>query len=256
MRIIRFRYKGRAGYGIVENKRVHIIDGSIFKERIRLSKVSIGISDVKSLAPVEPSKVICVGLNYKDHAKELDMELPEEPVLFLKPPTSVIGPDDEIIYPRGVHQLDYEAELAVVIKRRAKDLLKNEALNYILGYTCLNDVTARDLQKKDVQWTRAKSFDTFCPIGPYIVTDIDPHSLKIELFVNNQIRQSSLTNNLIFRIDFLVSFISRIMTLSPGDIIATGTPPGVGSLSCGDEVEVKIDGIGSLKNKVVTQYPD
>lgn len=250
MRIIRFRYRGKPEYGVIENGNICIVDGSIFEERIKLSITSIGMNDVRPLAPVEPSKVVCVGLNYKDHAKELNMELPEEPILFLKPPTSVIGPYDNIIYPRGVNRLDYEAELAVVIKKRAKDILKDEAHNYILGYTCLNDVTARDLQKKDVQWTRSKSFDTFCPIGPYIVTDIDPHSLKIELNVNNHIRQSSSTANLIFRVEFLVSFISRIMTLSPGDVIATGTPPGVGALSRGDEVEVKIDGVGSLRNKI------
>lgn len=256
MKIIRFRHRGKPEYGLIDNERIRIIDGSIFEDRIRPGSVSIGMAGVKPLAPVEPTKVVCVGLNYKDHARELKTGLPEEPVLFLKPSTSVIGPDDDIIYPRRVNRLDYEAELAVVIRRRAKDVLRDEAYNYILGYSCLNDITARDLQKKDGQWTRAKSFDTFCPLGPYIVTGLDPHRLKIELLVNNQIRQSSSTSSLIFRIEFLVSFISGIMTLLPGDVIATGTPSGIGALSQGDEVEVKIKGIGSLKNKVVAQHPD
>lgn len=256
MKIIRFRHRGKPEYGLIDNERIRIIDGSIFEDRIRPGPVSTGMAGVKPLAPVEPTKVVCVGLNYKDHARELKTGLPEEPVLFLKPSTSVIGPDDDIIYPRRVNRLDYEAELAVVIRRRAKDVLRDEAYNYILGYSCLNDITARDLQKKDGQWTRAKSFDTFCPLGPYIVTGLDPHRLKIELLVNNQIRQSSSTSSLIFRIEFLVSFISGIMTLLPGDVIATGTPSGIGALSPGDEVEVKIEGIGSLKNKVVAQHPD
>lgn len=251
MKIIRFQYQGRPGYGIVEGGRARLVDGSIFEDKIKLKVSSVGIDEIRPLAPVEPSKIVCVGLNYRDHARELGMPIPEEPVLFLKPSTAVIGPDDNIVYPQGVSRLDYEAELGVVIKRRAKDISRNEVPDYILGYTCLNDVTARDLQRRDGQWTRAKSFDTFCPIGPYIVTDINPHNLEIELFVNNRLRQSSSTADLIFRIELLVSFISRIMTLLPGDVIATGTPAGVGPLSRGDKAEVRIGGIGSLGNKVV-----
>lgn len=201
--------------------------------------------------PWRPKKIILAGLNYKDHAKELGMKLPLEPAIFLKPATSIIGPNENIVYPPGVRRLDYEAELALVIKRKCKFVKEKDAPNYILGYTCLNDVTARDLQKKDVQWTRAKSFDTFCPLGPFIETELDPSNLEIKLYLNGKIKQSSNTRNLIFRPAKLVSFISGIMTLLPGDIIATGTPPGVGPMKAGDAVKVEIEGIGSLTNKVV-----
>jgi 2-keto-4-pentenoate hydratase/2-oxohepta-3-ene-1,7-dioic acid hydratase in catechol pathway len=250
LKIARFHYQEKLRHGLVEGDNVHLIDNDIFAERIIKNPTPISIDKVRLLAPVSPGKIICVGLNYKDHAKELNMPIPDEPILFLKPHTSVIGPGDDIIYPDGVTRLDYEAELALVIKRQAKDISPDESADHILGYTCLNDITARDLQKKDGQWTRAKSFDTFCPIGPFIVTDIDARNLDIELFVNCQRRQHSSTSNLIFDTSFLVSFISRIMTLMPGDIIATGTPPGVGPLSPGDEVEVRISNIASLKNLV------
>lgn len=205
---------------------------------------------MKILRSLRPTKIILVGLNYRDHAKELGMKIPKEPIIFLKPPTSIIGPFDNIIYPKGVKRLDYEAELAIVIKKRAKYIKKNRTPGYILGYTCLNDVTARDLQKKDGQWTRAKSFDTFCPVGNHIETDIDPSNLEIRLFLNDLIKQSSNTKNLIFPPNELVSFISHIMTLMPGDIIATGTPPGVGPMKKGDTVRVEIEGIGTLENTV------
>ncbi len=194
------------------------------------------------IGPVKPTKIICVGTNYRDHAKELDMKIPEEPLIFLKPPSSLIYDSQEIIYPHGVERLDYEAELAVVI---------GDVPGHILGYTCLNDVTARDLQKKDGQWTRSKSFDTFCPVGPVIETDIDPADIKVESYLNGVLKQSSSTRNLIFGVPALLSFISGIMTLMPGDIISTGTPYGVGPMQPGDEIEVRIEGIGSLKNKVV-----
>jgi len=202
------------------------------------------------IAPSAPSKIIAVGLNYIDHANELKMELPKEPLIFIKPATSIIGHLDKIIYPESVKRLDYEAELAIVIKRICKDVPEKTAGDYILGYTCLNDVTARDLQKRDGQWTRAKSFDTFCPVGPHIATDIDPGDLKIDLYLNKKIKQSSSTKNLIFKPHHLVSFISKVCTLMPGDLIATGTPHGVGSMDVGDEVEVRIEGIGRLINKV------
>lgn len=198
----------------------------------------------------KPSKIICVGLNYKDHAKELGMKPPAEPVIFLKPPSSVVGHGDSIIYPKDIGRLDYEAELALVVKKRAKGVKEKQAHKYILGYTCFNDVTARDLQKRDIQWTRAKSFDTFSPVGPHIETDIDPLGIGIRLYKNGILKQSSNTNNLLFSPHRLLSFISSIMCLLPGDIIATGTPKGVGSMQTGDVVEVVIDGIGSLRNKV------
>jgi len=198
----------------------------------------------------KPSKIVCVGLNYKDHARELGMKLPKEPVIFIKPPSSIIGNGGYIIYPKGVKRLDYEAELAFVIKRKAKNIPIGKAAKYILGYTCFNDVTARDLQKRDIQWTRAKSFDTFAPMGPRIVADIDPMRLGIRLYKNGALKQASNTRNLIFSPYRLLSFISGIMLLLPGDIISTGTPKGVGPMNAGDVVEVVIDGIGTLQNKV------
>ncbi len=188
----------------------------------------------------KPSKIIAVGLNYRDHARELKMPIPDEPIIFLKPPTAVIGHKDKIIYPRGVKQLDYEAELAVVMKNDRE----------ILGYTCANDVTARDLQRKDGQWTRAKSFNTFCPLGPKLVKDLDPDELDIKLYLNGKIKQSSNTSNMIFKVKELVEFIAAIMTLLPGDVILTGTPVGVGPMRVGDTVEVEIEGIGRLINLV------
>ncbi|MBU0477541.1 fumarylacetoacetate hydrolase family protein [bacterium] len=240
---------GPSKYGLVENDVIIETDGDIFSS-FKVTEKKYSIKNVKILAPCLPSKVVAVGLNYIDHAKELGMKVPDEPVLFMKPSTSVIGPDDNIIYPKMSRRVDYEAELAVVIKDKTKNIQPEEANAHIFGYTCLNDVTARDLQKKDGQWTRAKSFDTFCPIGPYIVTDINPDNLKIALFLNGQLKQSSTTSNLIFNVQKLVSFISKVMTLFPGDIIATGTPSGIGPLKRGDKVEVVIEKVGRLRNFV------
>ena len=208
------------------------------------------IGEVAILAPAEPSKVVCVGLNYLLHAKELKMDLPTEPIIFLKPPTAVIGPGADIVMPPSSSQVDYEGEVAVVIGRRCRGVRAGKAEEYILGNSNFNDVTARDLQRRDGQWTRAKSFDTFAPLGPYVV-EADPSSLAIETRVNGRVRQSSNTSDLIFSIPELVEFISGIMTLLPGDVIATGTPPGVGSLSAGDLVEVEVEGLGTLRNPVV-----
>ena len=206
--------------------------------------------DVTILPPCNPSKIVCVGLNYVKHAHELKMALPDEPILFMKPPSSVLAPGGQIIYPASSHQLDYEGELAVVIGKRCKSVSAEEADKYILGYTCFNDVTARDLQKKDGQWTRAKSFDTFAPFGPWIAK-IDPFDVDIRTRLNGRVVQDSNTSDLIFDVPRLLEFISGVMTLLPGDVIATGTPPGVGSMQKGDEVEVEIEGIGVLKNSVV-----
>ncbi|HEY9162235.1 MAG TPA: fumarylacetoacetate hydrolase family protein [Desulfomonilia bacterium] len=210
------------------------------------------ISIKKILPPVVPSKVVCVGLNYRDHAKELGLDLPKEPLIFIKPGTSVIGHLDNILYPVQSERVDYEAELAVVISRPCSKVSPEEAAGYVQGYTCLNDVTARDLQIKDGQWTRAKSFDTFCPIGPHIETEIsDPNNLDIRLVLNGEIRQASNTSNLIFPVNELISTISHIMTLNEGDIIATGTPSGIGPMNRGDKVCVEIEGIGVLENMLV-----
>src|SRR3989338_7178718 len=180
-----------------------------------------------------PSKIILTGLNYRDHAKELKMKIPKTPVIFLKPATALIGHQDKIIYPKGVKRLDYEAELALVIKKKARNVSFGQAKDYILGYTCLNDVTARDLQEKDGQWTRAKSFDTFCPAGPRMETELDTSNLKIQSYLNGKLKQDSTTRRLIFSPAYLVFFISQIMTLLPGDIISTGTPAGVGPMHPG-----------------------
>lgn len=209
-----------------------------------------GLVERKNEIELMPGKIVAVGLNYKDHAKELKMKMSEEPTIFMKPGTSVIGHMDDIIYPGMSAQVDYEAELAVVIGKKAKNIQENDAKEHILGYTCANDVTARDLQKKDGQWTRAKSFDTFCPLGPVIVDDIDADNLNIRLFLNGQVKQDSRTSNMIFNVKRIVSYISCVMTLLPGDVILTGTPVGVGQLKKSDIVEVEIEGIGKLINKV------
>jgi len=202
-------------------------------------------------APVIPGKIVAVGLNYRDHAREMALEIPGEPILFMKPSTGVIGPGETILYPAQSSRVDYEAELAVVIGRACKSVDAASARDCILGYACFNDVTARDLQAKDGQWTRAKSFDTFAPMGPWIVTDLDdPHDLAVTARLNGEIRQSSNTANLIFSVFDLVEFISHVMTLDPGDVIATGTPSGVGPMERGDIVEIEIEGIGVLKNAV------
>lgn len=211
------------------------------------------ISETEILPPVDPSKIVCTGLNYQDHAKELGLKIPDEPLIFLKPPSSVIGHCDKIIYPDTSRHIEHEAELGVVIGKKCKDINALDADDVIAGYTCLNDITARDLQKRDGQWTRAKSFDTFAPIGPFIASndDIKSHDANIECRVNGELRQKSNTSNLIFGIPHLIEFISGIMTLLPGDIIATGTPPGVGEIHRGDVVEIEVEGIGVLKNEVV-----
>ena len=197
-----------------------------------------------------PTKVVLVGLNYRDHARELNMKLPEEPILFLKPPTALIGPEEFIIYPAQSTHVDYEAELAAVMQKTCRNVEPDAVMEYVAGFTCLNDVTARDLQRKDMQWTRAKSFDTFCPVGPRIVSDIDPNNVRIQSYLNGELRQNSTTADFIFTVEELVSFISHVMTLHAGDIVATGTPSGIGALQRGDTIEIKIEGVGTLRNYV------
>jgi 2-keto-4-pentenoate hydratase/2-oxohepta-3-ene-1,7-dioic acid hydratase in catechol pathway len=206
------------------------------------------IEDVNVGVSIIPSKIVCVGLNYTDHAKELDMDIPEEPIICIKPSTAVIGHCDDIIYPNSSSQVDYEAELGVVISKETHHVRAEDALDYIGGYTVINDVTARDLQRKDIQWTRAKSFDTFAPVGPCIETELDPMNQNISLRINSKLKQNSNTKNMIFDVYELIEFISDIMTLKAGDIISTGTPPGVGPMNIGDTVEGEVEGIGVLKN--------
>jgi 2-keto-4-pentenoate hydratase/2-oxohepta-3-ene-1,7-dioic acid hydratase in catechol pathway len=198
-----------------------------------------------------PSKIIAVGLNYHDHAKEMGMAIPDHPIIFMKPSTTVIKSGDEIIYPSQSKNVHYEGELAIVIKDSVRNVSGKDVRKHIQGYTCANDVTARDLQNIDGQWTRAKSFDTFCPLGPRIVSDLDPTNLNIQTRVNGEVKQNSNTKNMIFDVFELVSFVSSVMTLLPGDVIITGTPPGVGPLKIGDTVEIEIEGIGILKNKII-----
>jgi 2-keto-4-pentenoate hydratase/2-oxohepta-3-ene-1,7-dioic acid hydratase in catechol pathway len=214
------------------------------------------LSSVRLLAPVEPSKIICIGRNYREHAKELNHPIPTEPLLFLKPPSSIIGPGDTIRRPVALSQrVDYEGELGVVIGRRCYRLREDDdVLPYILGYTCVNDVTARDLQNQDAQWTRAKGFDTFCPVGPVVAENLDPwKGVWVQTRVNGELRQNGTTTDFLFPLDRLIRFISQVMTLEPGDLIATGTPVGVSPLQAGDIVEVTVDGVGSLANPVVDQ---
>ena len=243
----RFKHSENTFYGEVAGTRV-TAKGDYKGNKFELSELEV-------LPPTTPSKIICVGLNYHDHAKELNMEIPKEPLIFMKPPSAIIGHGDKIIYPKTSQQVDYEAELAVVIGKRCKNITSEHADDVIAGYTCFNDVTARDLQRQDGQWTRAKSFDTFAPFGPFIASPEEikpgPDNLSIKSRVNGELRQDSNTSNLIFDIPALIEFISGIMTLELGDIIATGTPPGVGELHRGDVVEIEIEGIGVLRNEVV-----
>ena len=249
MRLVRFLAKGGPAYGLLNNEEVVELDGEGY-ELLSSRRAVHRAAGVRLLAPCVPTKIVAVGLNYHDHARELGMAAPEDPILFLKPPTSLIGPGDAIIRPPMSRQVDYEGELGIVIRDRVRNIAPNEAREHILGYTCANDVTARDLQKKDGQWTRAKSFDTFCPAGPWIETELAPDDILLETFLNGERKQSSRTSQLIFGIDRLVSFISQVMTLHPGDLIITGTPAGIGPMKPGDEVEVRIEGIGSLRNVV------
>lgn len=241
-------------YGIMEDRTIHILSGDLSHENLQLDdrRESLPLEDAKLLPPVEPSKVVCVGRNYKEHAAELGNPMPERPLLFLKPPSAVIGHEERIVLPPDSERVEHEGELAVVIGRKAKNVGESEdPLSYILGLTCLNDVTARDLQREDVQFTRAKSFDTFCPIGPYVVTGLDPSDLKVETSVNGEVRQSGRTSDMAFPVPYLIRYISRVMTLEPGDVIATGTPSGVGPLRAGDTVEVFVEGLGVLRNAVI-----
>jgi len=246
---LRFRTGGEIRYGILEGERVRILKGDPFEDP-EMTGSEVSLNAVQILAPCDPSKIVCVGLNYRDHAAEVGQALPEEPHIFLKPPTAVIGPGEQILLPPMSARVDYEGELAVVIKKKAKNIPREEAGEYILGYTCFNDVTARDLVAKDNGPLRAKIFDTFAAFGPHIVTDIDPLGLAIKTYLNGEVRQSSNTAHLIFDPFHLVSFISSVLTLLPGDIISTGTPSGIGPMKAGDVVEVEIEKIGRLKNLV------
>jgi 2-keto-4-pentenoate hydratase/2-oxohepta-3-ene-1,7-dioic acid hydratase in catechol pathway len=253
MRLVRFLVHDTVRYGILEGDRVREIFLP-YVEGIVPMQTTWPLAEVKLLAPVRPSKMLCIGLNYRDHAREMQKPLPEEPVLFLKPTSALAGPGQPIVYPRMSGRVDHEAELAVVIGRKCRSVTPEDVDKVVLGYSCFNDVTARDLQTKDGQWSRAKSFDTFGVIGPWIETDPgDPGRLEITCRVNGQVRQHSSTDQLAFDCRYLVSWTSRILTLEPGDVIATGTPAGISPLAVGDTVEVEVQGIGVLSNIVVAE---
>jgi len=249
MKLVRYEAGEKVGYGVLEGETVKELRGSYF-DGIEETGATLRLSEVKLLSPTEPSKIVAIGLNYKAHAAESKKEVPDEPQMFLKPPSAVIGPGDAIIYPKISKRVDYEGELGVVIRKRARFVSREQAKEYILGYTCCNDVSARDLQRKDVQFARAKGFDTFAPMGPCIATDVDPTALLLETVHKGKVVQSTNTSDMAFSVYELVEHVTEVFTLLPGDVISTGTPSGIGPMEVGDTIEVRIEGIGALVNTV------
>ncbi len=255
MKFARIKLNGRPVYVKVSGYKGVVLSGSVFGEYSETDSI-VDMNTAEYMTPCDPTKIVAVGLNYRDHAEEMGLEIPDFPALFIKPSSSAAPHKGDIIYPPMSKQVDYEAEFAIVIGKEASYISETEADDYILGYTCLNDVTARDLQALDSQWTRAKSFDTFAPIGPVIETELDPDNADIRLLLNGEVKQKSSTANFIFKTKRLVSLISQVMTLYPGDIITTGTPSGIGPMRPGDKVEVEIEGIGTLLNTVKEKQND
>jgi 2-keto-4-pentenoate hydratase/2-oxohepta-3-ene-1,7-dioic acid hydratase in catechol pathway len=251
MRLVRFRYGDRIATGAseFESDTIRVLQGTFFEDPIPTGE-EVPFDDVRLLAPVLPSKLVCVGRNYAAHAAEWGLDVPEEPMLFLKPSTAVIGPHDPIQLLPISKRVDFEGELAVVIGRLARNVRAEEAFRVILGYTCANDVTLRDLQRADDQWARAKGFDGSCPLGPWIETDLDPTDVRVETRLNGEVRQAGQTSDMVFGVATLIEYVTEFMTLLPGDAILTGTPEGVGRLEAGDVVEVEVDGVGTLSNPV------
>ncbi len=258
MRIVRFSAPADLGVGtdplfgvLNDQDSILVLRGDPIYSGIVPQDKSLKLSDVKLLAPVIPrSKVVCIGKNYADHAAEMDSVVPTEPIIFIKPNTSVIGPNETIIWPSMSERVDHEVELAIVIGRICKEVPAAKASDVIYGYTIANDVTARDLQKKDGQWSRAKGFDTFCPLGPWIETEFVPKDQKITATLNGEIRQSSVLSEMIFKIPQIIEFVTNVMTLLPGDVVLTGTPAGIGPMPAGASISVAIEGLGTLTNKV------
>ncbi|NQV05116.1 fumarylacetoacetate hydrolase family protein [bacterium] len=251
MKIVRVRIAGdEIAYGAVEEEGIRVHVGSPFVAW-EPTEAIIPFTEAQLLSPVFPTKIVCVGKNYADHAAEMGSELPSDPIIFIKPATAVIGPDTPIVLPPDSEEVHHEVELAVVIGKVTRNVAAEDVGPHILGYTAANDVTARDLQRADGQWARAKGFDTFCPLGPAIETELDPRGLKVRCTVNGEIRQEGNTEDMVFGVAELVEFISRVMTLLPGDVVLTGTPAGVGPIEAGDIVEVNIERIGSVRNPVV-----
>jgi 2-keto-4-pentenoate hydratase/2-oxohepta-3-ene-1,7-dioic acid hydratase in catechol pathway len=251
VRLVRFRFGERIATGVLEDERIRALRGTFFEEPVPTGD-EVPTADARLLAPVIPSKIVAVARNNPDHAAELGNEVPTHPMLFLKPATSVIGPEDPIPLPEGSERVDHEAELAVVIGRLCRRVTEEDAPKYVLGYTCANDVTARDWQRADGQWARAKGSDGFCPLGPWIETEIDPADVAVVARVNGEERQRGRTSDFVFSPAALVSFISRSITLLPGDVVLTGTPSGVGPMKPGDRVEVEVEGIGVLRNSAAS----
>ncbi len=255
MKLCRFLHSSspEPRYGVVADQKVYPIAAAEFfsVSEVPNSQTALALNEVRLLAPVIPSKVVCVGRNYREHAAELGNKMPDEPLLFLKAPSAVIGNEDVIQLPPQSDQVEHEGELGVVIGRTTRHVQPDEdPLDFVLGYTCVNDVTARDLQRKDVQFTRGKSFDTFCPVGPVIVTDLNPLEATVVTRLNGDIRQQGRTSDMAFPVPFLIKYIADIMTLHPGDLIATGTPAGVSRMKPGDIVEVEVSGVGVLRNQI------
>jgi 2-keto-4-pentenoate hydratase/2-oxohepta-3-ene-1,7-dioic acid hydratase in catechol pathway len=253
MRIVRYQTKNEPPkYGWLMEDKLGGIQGNLFSSYKR-NEADIPRAEVSLLSPVMPSKIVCVGRNYVDHAKELGNEVPKVPLIFMKPPSAIISDGETILLPPQSQQVEHEGELVAVIGKRGRNITTEEASSYIFGYTVGNDVTARDLQKIDDQWTRAKGFDTFCVFGPWIDTEFDPSDAVLTCRVNGQMRQMASTRDMVFNVNLLVAFVSSIMTLEPGDLLFTGTPAGVGRLEDGDTVEVEIEGLGKLSNSVKTE---
>lgn len=249
MKYVRFKTNNTVAYGLLDDTTIQVLEGSPFDHYTK-TETYLSLDSVELLAPCDYSKAVCIGLNYRDHALEFQLPIPTEPVVFLKPSTAALAPGKVVEYPAMCKRLDYEAELAVVIGKKGRFIPLEDVNSYILGYTCANDITARDLQPKQGQWTIAKSFDTFCPFGPYISDEVDPSNLSIESKVNGRTMQKSNTSNLIFSVPFLVHYLSQVMTLLPGDIILTGTPGGISGMHHGDTVEIVIEGLGVLRNTI------
>lgn len=249
MRVLRVLHQGKERFGKLDNEQIQLFDGNPL-EGAEITSDSVALADCQLLAPVEPTKAICIGMNYAAHAAEISQSVPDEPLMFFKPISSIIGPGQTIVLPHQSQKVELEAELTVVIGKQAKNITKEQAAEHIFGYTIANDVTARDLQFSDLQWARSKGFDTFCPLGPWIETDFEPSGKSVQSRINSEVRQSATTNDMNFDVHTLVAYVSENVTLFPGDIILTGSPAGISKISAGDFVECEIEGIGILSNPV------
>jgi len=252
MKYVRVEKNGKIMWGVLENDNVRFLNRAPYLG-LEYSGDRSSLSECKLLAPCEPSKILAIGKNYYDHAVEMADGIPKSPIVFMMPPTAVNDPEGDVEYPKTTKRMDYECELALIIGKTCKQVKKENAMDYVFAYTCLNDITARDLQKEDGQWTRAKSFDGFAPVGPILTDEVDPSDLAVETRVNGEVKQSSRTSKFMWKIPELIEFISDCMTLLPGDVITTGTPSGIGPMIPGDIVEVEVEGIGVLRNKIVAR---